>query len=485
MNASSAGGPADAGLDPVLHGVSLTQFAAVSAALAEGFALPAVLAVEGIAPASWPGADAAWKVRLVDESQKEGKGLFASYESRLAAAEDRLGRRISPLEADLTAWTSFLKAYSSHPSPFELLGGLQLRVSDVSRLSRLWARRMAGSTELQDRATELAQGATTALPELRIEPGELTPSSATSTRAAPVETAPVDAAWESPLVLPSAYRPGASKAPTAPGAPGGSPPEPPAPRAAPVPPGTALSVDVPRGPALPFAAADPGRPSPLAAPGVARPVVHRAPGALTGTAPLPEGVPRGPALPFAGASAGRGDSMPPVVQAPPALAGTAPLPDDVPRGPALPFAAAEPGRPSPLAMPGPAKPAVNRAPEALTGTSLSLAIPRGPALPFAKEPSGGTPGSGRAPASASPGSPLPPLPRLTLEQHASLTLELVVEPGKQEEILRRYGISVGEKMQLDAHFRQRLAEDRSLVGRWNEAYRAHHARFTGARRGPR
>ncbi|WP_437731956.1 hypothetical protein [Sorangium sp. So ce1335] len=485
MNAASAGGPADAELDPVLHDVSLTQFAAVSAALAEGLALPDVLAHEGIAPASWPGAEAAWKVRLVDESRKEGKGLFASYESRLAAAEDRLGRRIAPLETDLAAWTSFLKAYSSHPSPFELLSRLRLRVSDVARLARLWARRMAGSPELQDLAAELAAEATTTVPELRVEPGELSPSSAENTRAEPVETAPVDAAWESPLVLPSAYCPGASKAPTTQGAPGVLLAEPALPRPAPVPPSTALAFDVPRGSALPFAPAEPGRPSSLAAPDAARPAVQRAPEALTGTAPLPEGAPRGPALPFVGASAGRGEARPPVVEAPAALAGTAPLPDGVPRGPALPFAPAEPGRPSPMATPGNARPTVNRAPEALTGTSLSLAIPRGPALPFAKEPSGGTAGSGGAPASASPGGPSAALPQLTLEQHASLTLELVVEPGRQDEILRRYGISVGEKLQLDAHFRQRLAEDRSLVERWNGAYRAHHARFRAAGRGAR
>lgn len=320
MNAPSAGGSPDAELDPVLHGVSLTRFAAVSAALGEGFALADILALEGIAPASWPGAEAAWKARLVDESRKDDEGLFASYQSRLAEAEDRLARRISPLETDLAAWTSFLKAYAGHPAPFELLCSLRLRVSDVSRLSRVWARRMTGSQELRDRAAELAREATAALPELHVEPGVLTPSSAANALAEPVEPAPADAAWESPLVLPSAYRPGTRNAPLAPGAPGVPPREPPSPPPEPLPPGTALSLDIPRGPALPFAPAEPGRPSPLAAPGPHRPLVHRAPEALTGTAPLPDGVPRGPALPFAGPSAARDEpKTPPVVQAPPAL----------------------------------------------------------------------------------------------------------------------------------------------------------------------
>ncbi|MGK4002275.1 hypothetical protein WMF31_06610 [Sorangium sp. So ce1036] len=474
MNAPSAGGSPDVESEPVLHGVSLAQFAAVSAALAQGVSLADVLALEGIALASWPAAEAAWKVRLVDAPRQEGKGLFASYQSRLAEAEDRLARRIAPLDTDLVAWTSFLKAYSSHPSPFELLSGLRLRMSDVSRLSRLWARRMTGSPELQERAAELVTEATTALPELRIGPGVLTPSSAVRPLAERVEPAPVDAAWEAPLVLPSAYRPGSSReARPAPGASGVSSAESPPPRPAPLAPSTALSLDVPRGPALPFAPADPRRPSPLAAPGAAMGSVPRAPEALTGTAPLPDGVPRGPALPFAGASAASGASRsPPVVQAAPALTGTAPLPDDVPRGPVLPFAPADPGRHSPMAVPGVSRPAVNRAPEALTRTSLSLAIPRGPALPFAKEPSGVTAPSAVAPATGSPWRFPSPLPPLTLVQHASLTRELVLEPWKSDEILRRYCISAAEKERLDAHFRQRFAEDPSLMARWNEVYRA-------------
>ncbi|WP_437672880.1 hypothetical protein [Sorangium sp. So ce131] len=579
MNASSPGARPSAQLDPVLHGISLTQFAAVTAALADGFELPAVLAVEGVAPAAWPRAEAAWKARLVEESLKEGQGLFPSYRSRLAEAEDRLARRITPLESDLAAWTVFLKAYSSHPSPFELLSGVGLGVNDVSRLSRLWTRRLAGSPELQERAAELAREAGAELPVLRIEPGVLTPSAAAAARA---ETASADAAREAPLVLPSAYRPSSREAPPeevpAPQGTAAAPPAPlPSAHPAPLPPGTAQSLDIPRGPALPFAPADPDRPSPLAlpAPRASGPVVHRAPGALTGTAPLSEAargpalpfpeasappgeatqrppvvpappaltgtaplsdVPRGPALPFPEASAPPGAALarPPVVQAPPALTGTAPL-ADVASGPALPFAAADSGRPAaspplpwlppspvlpppspvlpspspvlpspspvlpppssalpppppvlppPPALPSPpraARPVVHRAPEALTGTSLRLDIPRGAALPFAREPSGGTAAGAARPATPAPGPPSPPL-LLPLEQHAALTLELVLDPGSTEEILRRYRLSAADKERLDAHWTQRFAEDPPLWAQWHEAYRAHHARLLSAGR---
>ncbi len=46
--------------DPVISGVPLAQYAAVTAALAEAYPLKAVLAVEGLDPARWAKADRGW-----------------------------------------------------------------------------------------------------------------------------------------------------------------------------------------------------------------------------------------------------------------------------------------------------------------------------------------------------------------------------------------------------------------------------------------
>src|SRR5208282_2792681 len=52
--------------EPRLHGVSLAEYAAVLAGLAEGHQLGRVLAHEGINPAHWPDAEEAWSDRLAD-----------------------------------------------------------------------------------------------------------------------------------------------------------------------------------------------------------------------------------------------------------------------------------------------------------------------------------------------------------------------------------------------------------------------------------
>jgi hypothetical protein len=101
-------------LVPPPAALSLVQYAAVVAALAEGFPLEEVLAVEGLRHADWPLASMTWRARLVEEAaKKNGGGLFAQYTQELAAAEDRLGRSVTPLGEDLDAWLAFLRAWSS------------------------------------------------------------------------------------------------------------------------------------------------------------------------------------------------------------------------------------------------------------------------------------------------------------------------------------------------------------------------------------
>jgi len=99
-----------------VEGISLAQYAAVKAALAEGFPVSDALEVEGIGPADWSTADPLWKVRLVDEP-----AVFATYEAELADAEDWLDRNVAPLRDELGAWLAFLDAYAAHPRPPELL----------------------------------------------------------------------------------------------------------------------------------------------------------------------------------------------------------------------------------------------------------------------------------------------------------------------------------------------------------------------------
>ena len=283
--------------------------------------------------------------------------------------------------------------------------------------------------------------------------------------------------------------------------------------------GTALALDLPRGPALPFVegarvAAITGDP-PAQNPKIVRPAVN-----LGGTA-LAVDVPRGPALPFARSLDVSVVDLPRVASGalprPVNLGGTA-LAVDVPRGPALPFspgALLAPG----IAFTAEAEPKTARPAAKLGGTALAVDVPSGPALPFARAGSS-------APEPASAGNearaPLPevakrsklaglsfgltipkdlPLargataagptavpeiptasarstpapPSLTLEQHASLCADLAFAPEREAEILARYRLSAESKLLIDQYYRERVAESAEVHAAWDRGYRAYYA----------
>lgn len=150
-----------------LAGVSLARYAAINAALTEGFPLPDVLAIEGLSAPAWKEADAALKVELTREP-----AALASYAAELAAAEDWLARRVTPLEDDPNAWVAFLHAFSKSPEPFELLKTNGLGMNDISRLRRRWERRVAQENGLEKELAKLAR-APGALPPIQVEPAAL------------------------------------------------------------------------------------------------------------------------------------------------------------------------------------------------------------------------------------------------------------------------------------------------------------------------
>lgn len=441
----------------LLHGVSLDQYAGVTAALAEGLPLPDVLREEQIPPDAWPQADAAWKVRIA----RDGTSglLFAAYAAQRAVAEDILARAVAPIDADLRAWMSFLQAYGAHPSPPEMLTAAGLGLNDLSRLQRRWARRMAEDAKLPAEAAEIAAKGPGPLPPLRVEKaawkrfpwskGAAPPPTPEAPKVAvPAETslapgkvrlygyvaikaellenpgdearvlakagltdfATTDAGWKEILQanpdLERDYRRlldrqrarlrGAAKRPAGPSA---DPPRPaPLPAAAPAP-----------APVL----ADPSPPAPL-------PAVARPPAALAGTALAIE-VPSKAALPFA-AGAAPPPAPPPPAEAPPVL----------PKN-------------------------------KLAGTALAVDVPRGPALPFP----------------AAPPAPPPPeaaaVPALTLEQHASLACEIAEEPEHALAALERYHLTPEAKRAADLHFAERFAEDPAAREAWERAYQTYRA----------
>jgi hypothetical protein len=286
--------------------------------------------------------------------------------------------------------------------------------------------------------------------------------------------------------------------------------------------GTALALDLPRGPALPFVEGA------VSLPTVAEPVGReeksaRASVNLGGTA-LALDIPRGPALPFARgvepSSADPARSEPVTRSGAANLGGTA-LAFEVPRGPALPFAEADPAAASALAASVAVDPKSMRPASRLGGTALAVDVPSGPALPFAAGATADSkpplpavakrsklaglsfgltipkdlPLARGAPATAAPeipaaagGSapaPPPPPPPLTLEQHASLCAELSFAPDKVAEILARYRLSAESKALVDQFYREKVAESAEVRAAWDRGYRGYYAWLVNAANGRR
>jgi len=127
--------------DTPLYGVSLKAYAAVNAALGEGFSLERILIIERLPKHDFERADVKWRKRLEEERAKAPGGLAARYQAELVAAEDWLSRKVKPLEDDPAAWSIFFAAYSAAPDRARMLAKHALHVNDVTRLSRLWKRR--------------------------------------------------------------------------------------------------------------------------------------------------------------------------------------------------------------------------------------------------------------------------------------------------------------------------------------------------------
>ncbi len=488
-----------------LHGVTVEQYAGITAALAEDLPLETALAQEAISPRAWKPIDVAWKARLAADGA-EGS-LFRSYSDKLAEAEDWLARPVAPLGDDLGAWLAFLAAWGKHEAPFELLAGAGLRLSDVSRLRRRWSRRFAEDASLEKRAAEL----------LRKGPG-------------PVPAVTVGQVQHKPYPWSRAGAPAgpATQAKPAPPLPAAPPDSPPAPAAPPAP-----------GEAPPRALLVPSfmkarEPAPLPAPPPPQP--EPSPGSLSAgslsAGSLSAGSPSvavsfgatadvdlaalGLPLPFAGKAAAEealsrakqadAATRPPPAAAPLAEIGkTGDVPADliqrIARG-RLPFPGAQRAQAVSMGSQGPPIPAPQRAPEQpVQGPSLPAPEPAkmsvetveldpgllaklaGAPLPFAakqplsesKQPlsEGKQPPSPQAPPPPSPapargmstetveltpgfvqsltGARLPfkeratsapaPAPRLTMEQHASYRAELTVFKDRTGAVLARYGLT--------------------------------------------
>lgn len=177
----------------IAGGLTLAQYAAVKAAKAEPFPIGEVLAIERIEAAVWAKADLAWTVRLCQEP-----ALLQRYQAELGVAEDRLVRKVSPLEDDVAAWLAFLASFAAAPDAAGWLGDHGLGMNDLARLRRRWELRARVDPDFDKTVARLKKRGPGALPPLSIEPARLVRSGAAP---APVTPAP-EVAARPPITAP-------------------------------------------------------------------------------------------------------------------------------------------------------------------------------------------------------------------------------------------------------------------------------------------
>lgn len=152
--------------DYPLYGVSLRQYAAIQAALAEGFTEEQVLQKERVPVHDWRRAERKWLLRF-----DEHKVLAERLATEMAAAEDWLWRDIAPVQDDAMAWAALYAAYSAAPNRDKWLAQQGLTQNDISRLVRHWSRRAATDTTLAQRLTQWPQN--TEVPDITPSPKKL------------------------------------------------------------------------------------------------------------------------------------------------------------------------------------------------------------------------------------------------------------------------------------------------------------------------
>jgi hypothetical protein len=436
--------------DVLCDTVPLARVAFIHAGLSDGLSLDELLDHEDLDAAIWGRAQQAF-ARLFARGAREGNDFALHVDALSDLARTAWERKLPPLDQELTAFLDFERHYAASVDGLSFLGERQLRPSDLTRLERLWNDRFETDPELRARALAQLAEEPGPCPDVRPEPPRIVAQKA--------PRAPNDAAARAKLPLPF-IEGDANLAP------------PPLSTPLPAPKKTGLEGTRDIGDlrailaSLPFARSAAPTPEPRVSRALPEPpalaaeppsVVVRAvapPEPSTAVAPPPLVAPEPPAyvpVPAKGKD----------------LRGTS-LAVDSPSRPALPFerGSSSPGSsveapPISVARPEPPRP---KAPSDLRETSAVFFAPQSQALPF----------STRTPA-APPGE----ASTLTVEQYASLCVDLAGDPARAAETLRRYHLSPEQKRAIDAEWHARFAREPSAWLAWDRAYKTYQAWIAG------
>lgn len=138
-----------------LHGITLAQFAMIRAGVADGLSLADVLDLAGADARQWTLAENAWDARMLQALEDAEVDLLEELATATTAARTLWERRIEPLDDDPRAWFDFFRAFTSAPSPAEMLSSHELSLGDVMSLQRRWSARLQSDDALRSRVMEI------------------------------------------------------------------------------------------------------------------------------------------------------------------------------------------------------------------------------------------------------------------------------------------------------------------------------------------
>lgn len=497
----------------------LSVYAAVTAALGEGYTLAEALEHQGLSEDEWDAGEEEWVDRL-DDSAESDLALFDELERELAAQRARFARKIAPLDEDLGAYLVFQRHFSTAERPATWLAQQGLFLGDWVRLQELWADRLSKDPEVRARTGVLLASAEAApLPELQLEPRKRPPPVrprapapiAIEVEGVEVQSEPLE--WGLSLLRPD-------------GPPRRAPARGPAPAPSPSSPSPVVREPAPAAPPAASAAlptfmrgaapkADPPPAAPVGAPThnsypefpKERPT-HSEATTMAGVLPIAAVTPFKPGAASPGLAAGRGEEGEtldddPDGDEPSTIIGASLIPEEHalpfrPAAPAAPPSAPRVGQP-PTAAPRREAPKSDEAAHATMEAQASpmarsalpfrppaqAATPPAPARPAlpAQSPAKTPPAPQRPPtlaarppapqaAGAVPGAASPaPGAQLTLDQYAAMCAALAVFPERADAIFARHGLSdPRRRAAADAQWKAHLARYPSERAEWERRY---------------
>jgi len=127
--------------------ISLESYAAVMAGLGAGLGIRRALAHAGVPPEAWERASERWQAEI-DESAASDLTLLVAFDAALLTAKRRFEPTFEPIESDVRAWAHFRRHFATAVDPVAFLARHDLTLAMVARIEASWANRILADEAL-------------------------------------------------------------------------------------------------------------------------------------------------------------------------------------------------------------------------------------------------------------------------------------------------------------------------------------------------